>query len=119
MHVIARTQSVIIERARFMRSLSSAGAGPGGATSTLSPLPAGRARPRAVTDPAEAPERCNGIVRNQTQRCSRPAVGITGLCRQHRVFGCEAPWNGWDSDGMPIGRLRTVVGTRNGGLGCA
>jgi hypothetical protein len=118
-HVIARTRSVIIERARFMRSLSSAGPGLGGATSTRSPLPAGQVRPEAVTDPVAVPERCNGLVRNRTQRCSRPAVGITGLCRQHRVLGCEAPWNGWDTDGVPIGRLRTVVGTRDGGLGCA
>ena len=75
--------------------------------------------PRTVAESSELIERCNALLKNRAARCSRPAFGVTGLCLQHRAFGCEAPWGGWDRDGMPVGHLRRVVGARNGGFGCA
>jgi hypothetical protein len=73
----------------------------------------------ALTEGADAIEGCNALLKTAFRRCSRRAKGITGLCVQHRLLGCHAPWRGWDPDGHPVGMWHTVVGTREGGMGCA
>jgi hypothetical protein len=103
--------SLLGARSTVFQYLGAAGVGPG-TTTAWSGSPSAPAEQIAVV------ERCNGFVKDTDTRCSRRAIGITGLCVQHRVFGCQAPRGGWSGDGEPIGRLHTVVGTRDGGLGC-
>ena len=73
----------------------------------------------AVSDEVDPIERCNALLKGAFRQCSRRAKGITGLCVQHRVLGCHSPWRGWDAEGHPVGMWRTVIGTRDGGMGCA